>query len=124
MLITERSESKQDVLQDPEIIYLKYTFLKAIYDTWLIICNQSNQFPRDVETSTQKNRVFFHDLVDVFFVSLINSVSEPQRPSLPPYPTTSLKSKFQFVTCFSFISTLKLYSGYYSAKWRWLAVDT
>ena len=33
MLITERSESKQDVLQDPEIIYLKYTFLKAIYDT-------------------------------------------------------------------------------------------
>lgn len=42
MLITERSESKQDVLQDLEIIYLKYTFLKAIYDTWLIICNQSN----------------------------------------------------------------------------------
>ena len=55
MLITERSESKQDVLQDSEIIYLKYTFLKAFYDTWLIICNQSNQFPRDVETSTQKN---------------------------------------------------------------------
>ena len=124
MLITERSESKQDVLQDPEIIYLKYTFLKAIYDTWLIISNQSNQFPRDVETSTQKNCVFFHDLVDVFFVSLINSLSEPQRPPLSPYPTTSLKSKFQFVTCFSFISTLKLYSSYYSPKWRWLAVDT